>query len=128
VPLTLGLGRPLGLLCDGVGVRVGVVLGVREGVGTALDGAGCGVELDEPSLLLPLSEHPVTAPIATPAEPSSSVRRVITPELCRVWRITSQHRSNPLQAVIKSVPARQTKEDSIADACDHPEHHRGWID
>lgn len=127
MPLTLGLGRPVGLVCDGVGVGVGVGLGVREGVGAALDGAGCGVELDEPSPL-PLSEHPVTAPIATPAEPSSSPRRVITPELCRVQRITSQHRSNPLQAVIKSVPARQRREERIADTCDHPEHHRRWID
>ena len=127
MPLTLGLGRPLGLVCDGVGVGVGVGLEVREGVGAALDGAGCGVELDEPSPL-PLSEHPVTAPIATPAEPSSSPRRVITPELCPVRRITSQHRSNPLQAVTKSVPTRHMKEDSIADTGDHPEHHRRWID
>jgi hypothetical protein len=79
VPAIFGFGGLVGegdRAADRVGVGVG--LGDSEGVGVALDAGSVVGVVAEPAPL-PSSVQPATAQMATPADPSSSVRRVITP-------------------------------------------------
>jgi len=77
VPAILGLGGFV-VEDDWDGLAL-VWVAVGDGVGTVLERGESSMGLDEPLAPPPLSEHPVTDPTTKPADPSSSVRLVITP-------------------------------------------------